>query len=130
MRQRVIHLNLKQLEAFVMIADNKSFSLTAEKLYLTQPTVSAYISKLESELGEKLFYRTTKEVALTEAGKKIYIYAKDIIELAEKILQGTEEIFSEVQCASGFPARQSKQHPQHCIRSKFLSATNFAPCAL
>lgn len=78
-------MNLKQLEAFVMIADNKSFSLTAEKLYLTQPTVSAYISKLESELGEKLFYRTTKEVALTEAGKKIYIYAKDIIELAEKI---------------------------------------------
>jgi len=78
-------LNLKQLEAFVMIANNKSFSLTAKKLYLTQPTVSAYISKLEYELGEKLFYRTTKEVTLTEAGKKIYIYAKDIIELAEKI---------------------------------------------
>ena len=68
-----------------MIANNKSFSLTAKKLYLTQPTVSAYISKLEYELGEKLFYRTTKEVTLTEAGKKIYIYAKDIIELAEKI---------------------------------------------
>lgn len=78
-------MNLKQLEAFVMIANNKSFSLTAKKLYLTQPTVSAYISKLEYELGEKLFYRTTKEVTLTEAGKKIYIYAKDIIELAEKI---------------------------------------------
>ena len=78
-------MNLKQLEAFVMIANNKSFSLTAQKLYLTQPTVSAYISKLEYELGEKLFYRTTKEVTLTEAGKKIYIYAKDIIELAEKI---------------------------------------------
>ena len=74
-----------------MIADNKSFSLTAEKLYLTQPTVSAYISKLESELGEKLFYRTTKEVALTEAGKKIYIYAKDIIELAEKIENAFKE---------------------------------------
>ena len=84
-------MNLKQLEAFVMIADNKSFSLTAEKLYLTQPTVSAYISKLESELGEKLFYRTTKEVALTEAGKKIYIYAKDIIELAEKIENAFKE---------------------------------------
>ena len=78
-------MNLKQLEAFVMIANNKSFSLTAKKLYLTQPTVSAYISKLEYELGEKLFYRTTKEVTLTEAGKKIYIYAKAIIELAEKI---------------------------------------------
>lgn len=90
-REGDTHLNLKQLEAFVMIADNKSFSLTAEKLYLTQPTVSAYISKLEYELGEKLFYRTTKEVALTEAGKKIYIYAKDIIELAEKIENAFKE---------------------------------------
>lgn len=78
-------MNLKQLEAFVMIANNKSFSQTAKELYLTQPTVSAYISKLEYELGEKLFYRTTKDVNLTEAGKKIYIYAKDIVELAEKI---------------------------------------------
>ncbi len=78
-------MNLKQLEAFVMIANNNSFSLTAKQLYLTQPTVSAYISKLEYELGEKLFYRTTKDVTLTEAGKKIYIYAKDMIELAEKI---------------------------------------------
>ena len=64
-----------------MIANNKSFSLTAKELFLTQPTVSAYISKLEYELGEKLFYRTTKEVALTEAGKKIYIYRK----MADKI---------------------------------------------
>ena len=78
-------MNLKQLEAFVMIANNNSFSLTAKQLYLTQPTVSAYISKLEYELGEKLFYRTTKDVTLTEAGKKIYIYAKDMVELAEKI---------------------------------------------
>jgi len=68
-----------------MIANNNSFSLTAKALYLTQPTVSAYISKLEYELGEKLFYRTTKNVTLTEAGKKIYIYAKDMVELADKI---------------------------------------------
>ncbi len=59
--------------------------MTAKALYLTQPTVSAYISKLEYELGEKLFYRTTKDVTLTEAGKKIYIYAKDMLELADKI---------------------------------------------
>jgi len=78
-------LNLKQLEAFVKIANNKSFSQTARELYLTQPTVSTYISKLESDLGEKLFARTTKEVELTEAGKKIYLYAREIIELADKI---------------------------------------------
>lgn len=78
-------MNLKQLEAFVKIANNRSFSKTARELYLTQPTVSAYIGKLEMELGVKLFARTTKEVQLTEAGKKIYLYAKQMVELEEKI---------------------------------------------
>ena len=64
-------MNLNQLEAFVKIANNNSFSQTAKELYLTQPTVSAYISNLEKELGVKLFSRSTKEVVLTEAGQKI-----------------------------------------------------------
>ena len=79
-------MNLKQLEAFVKIANNRSFSKTARELYLTQPTVSAYIGKLELELGVKLFARTTKEVQLTEAGKKIYLYAKQMIELEDRIV--------------------------------------------
>ena len=78
-------MNLKQLEAFVKIANNNSFSRTAKELYLTQPTVSAYISSLESELGQKLFARTTKEVELTDAGKRIYLYAREMLELADKI---------------------------------------------
>lgn len=78
-------MNLKQLEAFVKIANNRSFSRTAKELYLTQPTVSAYISKLEYELGTKLFVRTTKDVELSEDGEKIYLYAKEIVELADKI---------------------------------------------
>ena len=82
-------MNLKHLEAFVRIANNKSFSGTAKELYLTQPTVSSYISKLESELGVKLLSRTTKEVELTEEGKELYLYAREIVELAGKI----EEIF-------------------------------------
>lgn len=82
-------MNIKQLEAFVRIVKNKSFSQTAKELFLTQPTVSAYISNLEEELGVRLFLRTTKEVNITEAGEKIYLYAKEIIQLSNQIREVT-----------------------------------------
>ena len=44
-------MNLKQLEAFVRVAETKNFSTAAKQLYLTQPTVSAHIASLERELG-------------------------------------------------------------------------------
>ena len=78
-------MNLRHLEAFVRIAKNKSFSQTAKELYLTQPTVSAYISRLESELGARLFSRTTKEVELTEEGRRLLPYAEEIAELSRRI---------------------------------------------
>ncbi len=78
-------MNLKQIEAFVMIANNGSFSRTAKEMYLTQPTVSAYINSLESELGVKLLMRTTKEVNLTEQGSVVYLYAKELLEVSDKI---------------------------------------------
>ncbi|MGP1612404.1 MAG: selenium metabolism-associated LysR family transcriptional regulator [Catonella sp.] len=78
-------MTLKQLEAFVKIANNKSFTLAAKELFITQPTVSAYINNLEEELGARLFDRTTKEVQLSEEGDGIYMYAKEMLELADKI---------------------------------------------
>lgn len=78
-------MNLNHIEAFVKIANNKSFSRTAKELYLTQPTVSASISYLENELGTRLFIRTTRGVELTEDGKKIYLYARQMLESAEAI---------------------------------------------
>ena len=78
-------MTLKQLEAFVRIANNKSFTLAAKELFITQPTVSAYINNLEEELGVRLFDRTTKEVRLSEEGDSIYLYAKEMLELADKI---------------------------------------------
>lgn len=78
-------MNLKQLEAFVQVADGKSFSKAAKELYLTQPTVSAHISSLEKELNARLFVRNTKEVSLSENGKMLYDYAKQMIVLQKKI---------------------------------------------
>ena len=50
-------MNLKQLEAFVQVAEGGSFSKAAKELYLTQPTISAHIASLEKELGVRLFVR-------------------------------------------------------------------------
>ncbi|MCR5371418.1 MAG: LysR family transcriptional regulator [Clostridium sp.] len=78
-------MNLNHIKAFVKIADNKSFSRTAKELYLTQPTVSGSISYLENELGTQLFFRTTRGVELTEAGRRIYLYARQMLESADAI---------------------------------------------
>lgn len=83
--ERVNDMNLKQLEAFVKVAEMKSFSSAAKLLYLTQPTVSAHIASLEKELNACLLVRSTKGVALSEAGKELYAYAEQMLELEQKI---------------------------------------------
>ena len=103
-------MNIKQLEAFVRIVKNKSFSQTAKELYLTQPTVSSYISSLEEDLGVQLFNRTTKEVHTTNEGEQIYLYAKDIVNLSNKIRNAfkdeeKEEVNEIIISASSIPAQ-------------------------
>ena len=78
-------MNLKQLEAFVKIADTGSFSQAAKELFLTQPTISAHISSLEKELNSRLFVRNTKEVHLSENGSVLYNYAKQMLVLQKRI---------------------------------------------
>ena len=55
-------MNLKQLEAFVKVAETKSFSEAAKQLYLTQPTVSAHIAALEKEMDACFLIRNTRGV--------------------------------------------------------------------
>ena len=68
-------MNLKQLEAFVQVSE----------IFLTQPTISAHISSLEKELNVRLFIRNTKEVSLSDDGKDLYRYAKQITDLEKAI---------------------------------------------
>lgn len=80
-------MNLKHLEAFVCVAEMKSFSQAAKKLYLTQPTVSAHIHALEKELGVRLFIRTTKDVELSQDGELLYDNARKMLQLEKNILR-------------------------------------------
>ena len=77
-------VQLKQLEVFVQVARLRSFSRAADALYLTQPTVSAHISALETELGAQLMLRSTRELQLTAAGQALLHYAVQIMGLTRK----------------------------------------------
>ncbi|MFV0362286.1 MAG: selenium metabolism-associated LysR family transcriptional regulator [Suipraeoptans sp.] len=106
-------MNLKQIEAFVQVAEVGSYSKAAKKMYLTQPTVSAHIFSLEKELNARLFIRNTKEVYLTEEGRNLYKYAKEMIDLERKI----EEIFSgnEAESANGITIAASTIPSQYLL---------------
>ena len=112
-------MNLKQLEAFVQVAEGGSFSKAAKELYLTQPTISAHISALEKELNARLFIRNTKEVSLSEDGKDLYRHAKQIIDIEKKI----EERFG----AKGPDARQCITIAASTIPAQYLLPVRHPP---
>lgn len=90
-------MQIKQLEVFVQVTRLKSFSKAADALYLTQPTVSAHISALESDLGSKLVIRSTKEIQLTATGNILYNYATQILGLCERAERDVKTASSDVQ---------------------------------
>lgn len=72
-------MDFKQLDSFVTIAKLNSFSKAADKLFLTQPTISNHILTLEKELDTVLFNRTNKKITLTNSGEILYEYAIAIL---------------------------------------------------
>lgn len=74
-------MDINQLEVLVTVAREKSFSRAAETLNRTQPAVSQAISRLEQDLGEKLFDRSSKDGTLTPAGEVLVDYARQMLNL-------------------------------------------------
>jgi DNA-binding transcriptional LysR family regulator len=85
-------LDLSQLEIFLSIAEEKSFSRAAEKMLRTQPALSIAIKKLEEDLGETLFDRSSKSGTLTEAGKILISYAQRMINLRDEAIEAVSEL--------------------------------------
>ncbi len=65
-------MELRDLKSFIEVADHKSFTHAAEHSYLTQPSLSRAVKKLEEELGVQLFDRSTRHLYLTDAGRIVY----------------------------------------------------------
>jgi len=74
-------MDLFQLETFLAVAEERSFSRAAARLHRTQPAVSQVIRKLEEELGETLFERSSRDAMLTDAGVTLREYAQKLLNL-------------------------------------------------
>ena len=78
-------MELYQLEHFVAVVEEHSFTRAAERVFRTQGAVSVTIRKLEEELGVSLMVRDSHECVLTEAGQALLAYARPMIELRNKM---------------------------------------------
>ena len=85
------HMELHQLKLFLDLVREGSFTRVAEMNRLTQPAVSLQIQRLEADLGCKLLERTTRRVLVTEEGRILAAYARDIIALSQEAQQALLE---------------------------------------
>lgn len=85
-------MDINQLEVLVAVAQEKSFSRAAEILNRTQPAVSQAIRRLEQEVGEKLFDRSSKDGTLTSAGGVLLEYARQMLNLRRTAQTAIKEL--------------------------------------
>ena len=85
-------MDINQLEVLVAVAQEKSFSRAAEVLQRTQPAVSQAVQRLEKEIGEKLFDRSSKDGTLTAAGEVLLEYARQMLNLRQTAHAAVKEL--------------------------------------
>lgn len=84
-------MTITQLQYVLAVAEYKNFTLAAEKCFVTQPTLSMQIQKVEDELDILIFDRTKKPIQLTEIGKKIVLQAKNIVNESDRMKDIVEQ---------------------------------------
>jgi DNA-binding transcriptional LysR family regulator len=92
MEQGAGQMNLKQLQYFALVAEEGQITSAAKQLFIGQPALSYQLKQLEDELGAKLFARQPHGIELTDAGKKLYSYSKQILTLAQNAETEIREI--------------------------------------
>jgi DNA-binding transcriptional LysR family regulator len=89
-------MELYQMKLFVDLANTGNFTKVAAENYVTQAAVTLQIRKLESELGVRLFHRTTRSVTLLEAGERLLPYAKEILAKTDEAISAVRDTRNEV----------------------------------
>jgi DNA-binding transcriptional LysR family regulator len=132
-------MQLQDLGTFLAVAGERSFSAAAKKLHRTQPAVSQAIRRLEDELGERLFDRSSRTGTLTEAGRLLQDFAQRLMRLASdaelairelqqvrrgRVVIGANE--AAVHSLLPFLDRFSKLHPQAIVEVRRLPSRQIA----
>ncbi|NJB82378.1 LysR family transcriptional regulator [Wenyingzhuangia aestuarii] len=84
-------MTITQLKYVLAVAEHKNFTTASEHCFVTQPTLSMQIHKLEEQLGIQIFNRNKKPIELTEVGKKIVAQAKTIVNESSRITDIVEQ---------------------------------------
>ncbi|AOM81840.1 selenium metabolism-associated LysR family transcriptional regulator [Salisediminibacterium beveridgei] len=130
-------MNNEHLRTFVAVAKKESFSEAARALYVSQPTVTAQIKALEEELNSKLFLRTKKSVDITAAGKVLFHYAEEILNLctqAQNEIDALEDVlWGTLYVASSLTVGESvlpvilhdftKDHPSIQLKTEIINSS-------
>lgn len=85
-------MNFHRLQVFRTVAQQGGFSRAAEALLTSQPNISKHVRQLETELGASLFHRLGSGIELTEAGRIVYRYAQQTLDLAAEMEQALAEL--------------------------------------
>jgi DNA-binding transcriptional LysR family regulator len=85
-------MDLLQLEHFLAVVEERTFTRAAERVCRTQPAVSQSIKKLEEEVGAPLFARDVHEVSLTEAGRVLADYARRMVNMRDEAMRQVSEL--------------------------------------
>lgn len=132
-----MNISIRQLSAFIKVADNGSFTRASEQMYLTQSAVSGLIKELESGLGVVLFDRTTRQLSLSAVGRHLLPQARRILnemQLFENevssltsLAQGQVRLAVSQFAASSLPAviaQFAQKHPHISVSLLDCSAEN------
>jgi DNA-binding transcriptional LysR family regulator len=85
-------MQLPDLAAFLAVAADRSFSAAARRLHRTQPAISQAVRRIEDEVGERLFDRSSRDGTLTEAGRLLQDYAQRLLGLAGEAQTALREL--------------------------------------
>ena len=113
-------MDMKNLAAFVQVAELHSFTKAAAKLGFSQSTISFQIRQLEAELDTRLFDRINHTVVLTEKGKEVLGYAYQILQLTQKMTCRPRRMYPAI---SGLPWQTPYALP-FCPRISAASGNN------
>ncbi len=96
-------MQIQQMKYFVQIAEAGSMNKASEMLFISQPSLSKVITCMEDELNIKVFERNNRGVSLTEDGKKLYMYAKNILNQFDLISKISIDALPNVISVSAYP---------------------------
>ena len=136
-------MQLPDLAAFLAVATDRSFSAAARRLNRTQPAISQAVKRIEDELGERLFDRSSRDGTLTEAGRLLHDYAQRLLTLAGEAQNAVQELqqmrrgrvivgANEAAVHSLLPhiERFAAQHPQVAVEVRRVPSRQIAEAVL